>query len=77
MKPDIRLFEAALLKSGCCGSESVMVDDRLDNDILPAKTLGMRTVRIRQGFGAQQKSLSHLEEPDLEITSLSELLSLF
>ena len=54
-----------------------MVGDRLDNDILPANSLGMRTVRILQGFGSLQHPLTLLETPDHEIRSLSELLTLF
>ena len=77
MKPDIRLFEAALAESECAATEAVMVGDRLDNDILPAKALGMHTVWIKQGFGKFQHPLSALEKPDYEIHSLSELLHLF
>ena len=77
MKPDVRLFEAALAKSGCPAQEAAMVGDRLDNDILPAKTLGMHTVRIRQGFGMLQNPLSEMETPDDEIQTLTELLHLF
>ena len=29
---------------------STLVDDRLDNDIAPAKALGMKAVWVRQGF---------------------------
>ncbi|MBP3646235.1 MAG: HAD family hydrolase [Clostridia bacterium] len=77
MKPDIRLFEAALAESSCNPYEAVMVGDRLDNDILPAKMLGMHTVRILQGFGVLQKPLSELEKPDYVIHTLSELIQLF
>lgn len=77
MKPDIRLFEAALAESGCNPNEAVMVGDRLDNDILPAKSLGMHTVRILQGFGAFQIPLSEFERPDYEVRALSELPHLF
>ena len=77
MKPDIRLFEAALREAGCMPGEAVMVGDRLDNDIQPARALGMRTVWIRQGFGALQTPLSAADTPDFVIDSLSELLPLF
>lgn len=77
MKPDPRLFEAALAESGCCAQDAVMVGDRLDNDILPAKSLGMHTVRILQGFGSLQQPLTPVENPDHEIRRLSELLALF
>ena len=77
MKPDIRIFEYALDKVNCRPQEACMIGDRLDNDILPAKTLGMKTVWIKQGFGALQKPLSKSEEPDHSINNLSELLEIF
>ena len=77
MKPDIRIFEYALDKANCKPQEACMIGDRLDNDILPAKSLGMKTVWIKQGFGALQKPLSKSEEPDYTISNLTELLKIF
>lgn len=77
MKPDIRIFEYALDKANCIPQDACMIGDRLDNDILPAKSLGMKTVWIKQGFGALQKPFSKSEEPDYTISSLSELLKIF
>ena len=77
MKPDIRIFEYALDKANCTPQDACMIGDRLDNDILPAKSLGMKTVWIKQGFGALQKPLSKSEEPDHTINNLAELLKIF
>ena len=77
MKPDYRLFEIALKHAGCHAEEAVMIGDRLDNDIEPAKTLGMHTVWIRQGFGAFQQPLSSYDTPDHTIERLSQLTELF
>ena len=77
MKPDIRIFECALDKANCTPQEACMIGDRLDNDILPAKSLGMKTVWIKQGFGVLQKPLSKSEEPDYTINNLAELLKIF
>ena len=41
-KPDIRLFQKALEKADCKGENAVMVGDRVDNDVAPAKKLGMK-----------------------------------
>lgn len=49
-KPDPRLFQWALDKAGCQPSEALMVGDRPDNDVAPAKSLGMATVRFRKGL---------------------------
>ena len=77
MKPDPRIFETALERAGCPPHEAVMIGDRLDNDVAPAKALGMKTVRVRQGFGSLQSPRSEAETPDFEIGSLSELPALF
>jgi HAD superfamily hydrolase (TIGR01549 family) len=74
MKPDIKLFQIAVEQSGCNASETVMVGDRLDNDIFPAKIIGMKTIWIKQGFGGMQKPKTDEYLPDTEIASLSELL---
>ncbi|MBP5603376.1 MAG: HAD family hydrolase [Treponema sp.] len=76
MKPDIRIFEYALAKANCKPQNACMIGDRLDNDILPAKSLGMKTVWIKRGFGALQKPLSKSEEPDYTINNLSQLLEI-
>ena len=77
MKPDARIFEHALRLAACRPENAVMIGDRLDNDIVPAKSIGMKTVWIKQGFGRLQKPLSAAEIPDYSIESLSELLALF
>ncbi len=53
-KPDPQIFEKALAMAGCTASQSVMIGDRLDNDIIPAKQYGMQTVWIRQGLSSYQ-----------------------
>jgi HAD superfamily hydrolase (TIGR01509 family) len=76
MKPDIKLFQIAVEKSGYNASETVMVGDRLDNDIFPAKAIGMKTIWIKQGFGGMQNPKTEEYLPDTEIASLSELLDI-
>ena len=51
-KPDPLLFRFALDRAGCDARNAAMVGDRLDNDIIPAQRLGMRTLWVRQGYGA-------------------------
>ena len=74
MKPDARLFQIAVDLSGCRPSETAMVGDRLDNDIFPAKALGMKTIWVKQGFGKFQTPKSAAYSPGIEIGRLSELL---
>lgn len=72
-KPDIRIFQMALEKCNCSPEKSVMIGDRLDNDIYPAKKMGMRTIWIKQGFGGVQMPISLEYEPDFSVNSLDEL----
>lgn len=48
-KPDPRIFEIALGRADCKAEHAVMIGDRIDNDVVPAKKMGMKTVWIRQG----------------------------
>lgn len=77
MKPDIRIYEYALKTANCLPHEAVMIGDRLDNDIAPAKSVGMKTVWVKQGFGSIQTPLSAEDTPDYTIAHLSELLHIF
>lgn len=72
-KPDITFFEYAIEKAGCIASKIVMVGDRLDNDIMPAKKTGMKTIRIIQGLNSVQKPLNNEYVPDWEVTSVQQL----
>ena len=72
-KPDRRIFEIALNRSGCKAENSVMIGDRIDNDIVPANLLGMYTIWIRQGFGRYWSIENEIEKADYTVDSLSEL----
>ena len=52
-KPSPAFFEALLREAGCAPSGAVMVGDRIDNDVAPAKRLGMRTIWFDLGPEAQ------------------------
>lgn len=72
-KPDRRIFEIALDKANCKPEHAVMIGDRIDNDIVPAKKLGMHTVWMKQGFGRFWNITSDEEKADFEVNSLAEL----
>ncbi len=76
-KPDPAIFELAFEQSGCAPGDAVMIGDRLDNDIRPAKALGMRTVRILQGPGRMQQPRGQAETPDATAANLDELADIF
>ena len=73
-KPDPAIFHLALNQAGCEPDEAMMVGDRPDSDIAPAKTLGMRTVRFRRGLlYTYCDPRSDLERADVEVQELSSL----
>lgn len=76
-KPDPRFFELALKRAGCPPQKAVMVGDRLDNDIAPAKRLGMKTLWLKQGFGGLSTPRTEQERPDYSAESLGEICELF
>ncbi len=75
-KPDPEIFLRALKRSGGIAENSVMIGDRLDNDIAPAKALGIKTVWIKQGFSAYCSPTCTKEQPDHTILNLMELKKL-
>ena len=77
MKPDVQIFKYALKTADCKPKDAFMIGDRLDNDIAPAKSLGMKTVWIKQGFGALQIPMTKESEPDYTVNNLSQLLKIF
>lgn len=72
-KPDPRYFEQVLARAGAKPGSSVMVGDRIDKDVIPAKMIGMTTVRIRTGLHAAQEPRTPEERPDATIDSIEEL----
>ena len=75
-KPSPAIFTLALEKAHCLAQQAVMIGDRIDNDIIPAKALGMTTIWLKQGFSAYYQPQRLEEKPDFTIENLSSLLSL-
>lgn len=76
-KPDKLIFEKAFELAGCRPQNLVMVGDRLDNDIIPAKALGMRTVWIRKNLSIYQHIDLAKNNADWIIDNLSDLKEIF
>jgi HAD superfamily hydrolase (TIGR01549 family) len=72
-KPDLRLFMRVLDDLGARPEETMMVGDRQDNDIVPAKMLGMTAVRINCGYHRNQKIRYPQEEADYVIEGIAEI----
>ncbi|MBE5784027.1 MAG: HAD family hydrolase [Clostridiales bacterium] len=72
-KPDRRIYEIALKRAKCMPSQAVMIGDRVDNDIIPAKRLGMKTIWIKQGFGQYWQITKEEEQADAAVNSLMDI----
>jgi len=72
-KPNPAIFTLALERAGCAPSEAVMIGDRLDYDVRPARLLGWRTIRVTQGFARFQAPRDSWDEPDLTARSIADV----
>lgn len=72
-KPDRKIFEIALERSNCKPVNAIMIGDRIDNDIVPAKRMGMNTIWIKQGFGQYWNIRQEIEKPDFVVNNLTEI----
>ncbi|MBI2737897.1 MAG: HAD family hydrolase [Rhodospirillales bacterium] len=72
-KPDPRAFQAAAEALGVTPVDCIMVGDRIDNDIAPAKALGMSTILFRGGRHRRQRPRTPAEEPDAVVSDVLEL----
>jgi len=72
-KPDPRAFLAAAEALGVLPTACIMVGDRIDNNIAPAKALGMAAVLFRSGRHRRQRPRSPADEPDAVVTDVLEL----
>lgn len=72
-KPDEKIFKIALQRAACKSDNAIMIGDRIDNDIIPAKKLGFHTIWIKQGFGQYWNITTENETPDYTVQNLTEL----
>jgi putative hydrolase of the HAD superfamily len=72
-KPDPALFERTLELARVAGDRTVMVGDRLDYDMRPARAAGMRTVWLLRGEAPDDPTPAQLAEPDVTIEELLQL----
>src|SRR5262249_49878938 len=74
-KPDPALFVHAVRTAGIRPSATVMVGDRLDYDIQPAKEAGMRTVWVLRGEAPDHPTPEQLAVPDVAVEDLTGISS--
>jgi HAD superfamily hydrolase (TIGR01509 family) len=74
-KPDLRFFRLISEELGIEPGRIAYVGDRLDNDVLPAKAIGMRAVFIRRGpWGHLHSRRPEVAAADLRIDDLGSLV---
>jgi len=72
-KPDPRLFELAARTAKVASDAAVMVGDRLDYDVRPAKRVGMRAIWMLRGEAPDRPTPAQLAEADGSVRTLAEL----
>ena len=72
-KPAPLFFQMILDGLGVRAEEAVMVGDRLDFDVYPAKLLGMKTVRVLVGPYAGQQPPTPWHVPDRTVAGLGDV----
>ena len=72
-KPDPRLLLHACETLGVEPSEAIMIGDRIDNDVVPARMLGMTAIRFVSGRHRTQQPRSWNEAPHANVRSVDEL----
>ncbi|MDQ4073047.1 MAG: HAD family hydrolase, partial [Thermoproteota archaeon] len=77
-KPSIDIFNKAIALSDYRSSQCAMIGDRLDNDIRPAKRIGMPvTIRFTNSMYGLQEPRNENEIPSYTVSNLSEISNIF
>jgi putative hydrolase of the HAD superfamily len=72
-KPDRAIFELAIAKLNTTANKIIHIGNRIDTDVLPAKSLGMRTVWVRRGEANPNPTQADLSQADLTVDDLTNL----
>ena len=68
-KPDKKIFDVALQKADCRGTESVMVGDSYEKDIIGGKNMGMTTIWLNRYYGKNANG----DKADFTINQLKDI----
>ena len=75
-KPKPEFFSFAANKLGLSPTEIVHVGNRVDNDVKPAKSIGMKTIWVMRGEANPNPTVSDLREADLSVLNLENISEL-
>ena len=74
-KPDPAFFHKVIAAAGLDPGHIAYVGDRVDNDVVPARAVGMLPVLVRRGpWGRAQWSWPEAEQAHLKVESLTEIV---
>lgn len=74
-KPETPMLEDAMLRMGVSPSETVMIGDRLDTDILAGYRAGTNTVLVLTGVSTRDDLIMAAALPDLIVSDLPSLVA--
>jgi FMN phosphatase YigB (HAD superfamily) len=72
-KPDKAIFELAIAKLATPANKIIHIGNRIDTDVIPAKSLGMKTVWVRRGEANPYFTPADLKQADLTVDNLTNL----
>jgi putative hydrolase of the HAD superfamily len=75
-KPDKNIFKMAVSRAKSSAEKCLMVGDRLDNDIIPASRVGMKTIWIKNGLSILQSDKLGSRFANYIIYDLKEILKI-
>ena len=75
-KPDPKLFSHVLYTAGVSPTRTVMIGDRLDYDVRPARIAGMRAIWMLRGEAPDEPTEAQLAEADGWVRDLTEIPAL-
>jgi len=74
-KPETPIYEQALQRLKSNSSDTLMIGDRLDTDILGAQRAGITTLLVLTGVTTLEMSKASVVQPDLVLTGLPDITS--
>ena len=72
-KPCLKIFQLALKQASYDAENCIMIGDRLDTDIFPANSLGMKTIRLTNSIFKIQEPINKYEYPTYTAARLGEI----
>ncbi|NTW43691.1 MAG: HAD-IIA family hydrolase [Anaerolineaceae bacterium] len=76
-KPNRMMFDWGLKKIGMAASETAMLGDRLETDILGGNQAGLHTILVETGVDTFESTLEKNIHPDLVVKDLFDLITIW